>query len=129
MAKRTKRTYRDEKEIVRRTAVVIALALFIYATSVASPKVLVQNASMMLGSASVGLSMGVEPNPYNTASAELAQKQSELDAREARISASEGGSLTGTRMLAAGSFMVSIIVLMLVAGNYYLDYRRDRRYA
>jgi hypothetical protein len=129
MAKRKKHAYRDEKEIIRRTAIVIALVLFIYATSIASPKVLVQSAASMLGSAEVGVSMGVAPNPYNTAAAELAAKQSELDAREALIRANDGGSLAGTRMLAAGSFIVSILVLMLVAMNYYMDWRRDRRVA
>ena len=129
MAKRKRHTYRDEKEVIRRTAIVIALVLFIYATSVASPKVLVQSAASMLGNASVGLSMGVAENPYNTAAAQLAAKQTELDAREALIKAGEGGSVAGTRMLAAGSFIVSILVLVLVALNYYMDWRRDRKYA
>lgn len=129
MAKRKKHTYRDEKEVIRRTAIVIALVLFIYATSVASPKVLVLSTVSMLGSATVGLSAGVAPNPYNTAAEQLTEKQNELEAREALIKANEGGSLTGTRTLAAGSFIVSILVLVLVAMNYYMDWRRDRRFA
>ena len=129
MAKRKHHTYRDEKEVVRRTAIVIALVLFIYATSIASPKVLVRDAGTMLGSATVGMYAGVEPNPYNTAAAELAAKKSELDAREAMVQANEGGSVAGTRMLAAAAFATSVLVLLLVAANYYMDWRRDRRYA
>jgi hypothetical protein len=124
MAKRKK--YADEKEVVRRTGIVVALALFIFATSVDSPKVLVQTAGSMVGAAA-NMSAGVEPNPYNTAAAQLAAKQAELDARESRIGALDGGSLTGTRTLAAASFVTSILVLVLVAGNYYMDFRRARR--
>ncbi len=125
MARR--KTYADEKEVIRRTAIVVALALFIYATSVDSPRMLVQTARSMVGSASIGMSAGVEANPYNTAAAELAAKQTELDAREATVGAQTGGSLTSTRVLAAASFCVSILVLILVALNYYMDFRRGRR--
>ncbi len=124
---RRKHTYADEKEVIRRTVVVIALVLFIYATSIDSPRALVQTAGSMVGSAVVGMSAGVEANPYNKVAAELSQKQSELDAREAALNASPGGSLAGTRGLAAASFCISIIVLILVAANYYMDFRRGRR--
>lgn len=124
-----RKTYDDEKEVVRRTAVVIALALFIFATSVDSPRVLVYTAASMVGAGAVGMSAGVAPNPDNTVAAQLAQKQAELDAREGALRAGEGGSLTGTRALAAASFITSVLVLVLVAGNYYLDFRRGRKYA
>jgi Na+/H+-translocating membrane pyrophosphatase len=126
MAKR-KRTYKDEKEIVRRTLVVIALALFMYATSVSSPGVLARDAVSMVGSGAVGMYAGVESNPYNTAAAQLAAKQNELQARESLVDARSGGSLTGTRVLAAASFCISLLVLVLVSLNYYMDFRRGRR--
>ncbi len=127
MARRKKHPYHDEKEVVRRTFVVIALALFMYATSVAPPGTLARDAVTMVGSAGVGMMAGVEPNPYNTAAAQLAAKQSELDARAAVIGAQSGGSLTSTRVLAAASFCMSLIVLILVSLNYYMDFRRSRR--
>ena len=129
MARSKKHTYKDEKEVIRRTAIVVALVLFMYATSVASPRVLVQTAGSMVGSATIGMSVGVEPNPYNSAAAQLSAKQAELDAREAGLHAAEGGSLTGTRTLAAAAFVTSILVLLLVAGNYYMDWRRYRAFA
>ncbi|MBP9757435.1 MAG: hypothetical protein KBD06_02435 [Candidatus Pacebacteria bacterium] len=129
MARKKKHAFRDEMEVVRRMAIVMALVLFIYATSIASPKVLVQDAGSMLGSAVVGMTVGVEPNPYNTAAVQLAAKQNELEAREELLRAQEGGSVAGTRMLAAGAFVTSILVLLLVAANYYMDWKRARRYA
>ena len=126
MAKK-KHTYKDEKEIVRRTLVVIALALFMFATSVSSPSVLARDAMSMVGSGAVGMNAGVDANPYNTAAAQLAAKQNELMAREATVDAQTGGSLTGTRVLAAASFCISLIVLVLVSLNYYMDFRRTRR--
>ncbi len=125
--KRRTHTYKDEREIVRRTLVVIALVLFMYATSVSSPSVLARDAVTMVGSGAVGMYAGVEPNPYNTAAAQLAAKQNELALREATVNAQTGGSLTGTRVLAAASFCISLLVLILVSLNYYMDFRRTRR--
>ncbi len=127
MVRKKKKIYSEEKEVVRRTAVVIALVLFMYATSVDSPRVLTETAANMVGSAVIGMSAGVPENPYNSAAAQLAAKQSELDAREATVNAQTGGSLTSTRVLAAASFCISIIVLLLVGANYYMDFRRSRR--
>ena len=124
-----KNTYEAEKEIIRRTTIVVALVLFMYATSIDSPKILVKSAGSMLGSAVIGVYAGVDPNPDNTVAAQLAAKQQELDAREASIAANSGGSLTGTRSLAAAAFVTSILVLLLVAANYYMDWRRYRRVA
>ncbi len=124
---RQKHHYKDEKEIVRRTLVVIALVLFMYATSVSSPSVLARDAVSMVGAGSVGMYAGVEPNPYNSAAAQLAAKQNELVAREATVDAQTGGSLTGTRVLAAASFCISLLVLVLVSLNYYMDFKRTRR--
>ncbi len=125
--KKRPNTVSHEKEVIRRTAIVIALALFMYATSIDSPKVLVNTAASMAGSAVIGMTAGVPANPYNTAAEQLAQKQADLDAREATVAAISGGSLTSTRTLAAASFCVSILVLVLVAANYYMDFRRGRR--
>lgn len=124
---RRKKTYREEKEVIRRTLVVIALVLFMYATSIDSPKVLTQNTATLVGSAVIGMSAGVPENPYNTAAAQLTAKQDELSAREATVHAQTGGSLTSTRVLAAASFCVSLLVLVLVSLNYYMDFRRSRR--
>jgi hypothetical protein len=124
-----KKTHKDEKEVIRRTLVVVALVLFIYATSVDTPGALARTAGSMVGSAVVGMTAGVEPNPYNSAATQLAQKQAELDAREANLNASGDASLTGTRGLAAASFVTSVIVLLLVTANYYMDFRRARKFA
>jgi Na+/H+-translocating membrane pyrophosphatase len=125
MARR--KTQVKEHELLRRSAILFALVLFMYATSVDAPSALVATARSMVGSAVVGMTAGVEPNPYNSAAGQLAQKQNELESREQLVRAYEGGSLTGTRVLAAASFLVSILVLVLVALNYYMDFRRGRR--
>ncbi len=127
MARRTKKAYHDEKEVIRRTFVVIALVLFMYATSVAPPSTLARDAISMVGAGAVGMTAGVAPNPDNTLAAQFDAKQRELEAREATVGAQIGGSLTSTRVLAAASFCISLIVLVLVSLSYYMDFRRSRR--
>jgi hypothetical protein len=80
----------------------------------------------MTGSAGVGITAGVAPNPDNTLAAQFAQKERELGAREDTIDARSGGSVSGTRMLALASFVTSMIVLLLVSANFYMDFRRGR---
>ena len=127
MARRKKSD--DKREAIRRGAMIVAIILFMYAISVDSPARLARSGYSMLGAAVIGVTAGVEPNQYNTLAQQLSDKQKELDAREAALNAQSGGSLVGTRSLAAASFATSVLLLVLVAGNYYLDFRRSRTIA
>jgi hypothetical protein len=125
MARRTK----PAKSEWRYGATTVALALLLFALSIDTPGTLARSAYAMLGSAGVGMYAAVDPNPDNTLAAQFAQKEAQLNARAAVLGAQEGGSLTGTRMLAAGSFVVSVLVLLLVALNFFMDWRRNRTVA
>ncbi len=115
--------------ILRLGGVILALVLFLYSLSVDSPLSLAQSAPAMLGSAVIGMSAGVTANPDNTAAAQIAQKQAELDAREREVGARAGGAISGTRSLAAASLLTSLLVLVLVSANFYMDWRRERAFA
>lgn len=124
MAKR-----RKKEDIASRIALAVALVLMIYALSNDSFQTLVFQAPTMLGSAVIGMSAGVEANPYNTLAAQLSEKERELAAREARLQdAADGGlyDMGGTRMLSAASFMLSLALFVLVALNYFFDWRRSK---
>jgi hypothetical protein len=75
----------------------------------------------MLGSAVVGVSASVAPNADNTLAAELAQREAELDAREAAL----GGGTSD--VIARYSLMASAALFGLLALNYILDWRRSAR--
>jgi hypothetical protein len=115
---------------VRGISLSAAVILLSYSVSLFTPDVIASNIGRMFASATIGMSVGVEPNPYNTLALQLEEKKSELDAREGRILALEDAlhsSRRTERFLAFGSLALSTCLFMLVGLNFYMDGRRFRR--
>lgn len=104
------------------TMFVLALTFFAYGAWL-SPTT-VARASLQLGSAVVGVSAAVTPNPDNTLAKQLADKEAELAAREAALESREGGT---DGMQARYSFAASMTLFGLLGLNYCLDWRRTAR--
>lgn len=102
-------------------ALTIAGVMLCYAFSQASPSVLASNAGAMLGSAASTVSAAVGENPYNTLARQLADKERELNEREAALEPARGDA-----DLALYSLILGVILLGLVALNFYRDARRER---
>ncbi len=86
-------------------------------------------ASLLVGSAAVGISVAVPSNEYNALAQELKEREAELERREALQREREAEypfSRLGS-MLAPYSFVVSLFLFALLALNYFLDWRRARR--
>lgn len=80
-----------------------------------------------LADAAVGLSAAVAANPYNTIAAQLDQKAATLNAREAdlaKLQAQVGDKNAAGTLWGMASFAMSLVLLGLVAFNFYLDMRR-----
>lgn len=105
----------------------LGMLLLAYSTAAAPPSILTGPASDMFASSIVSMSAGVEQNPDNVLAAKLAQKEAELEAREASLS--QGGAVREVKesSLPVYTFGLSIILFILVLLNYYRDWRRDRR--
>ncbi len=76
---------------------------------------------------SVGINVGVVPNPYNTLAEQLAAKEQALNAKEAALN---GGSLTLQFLRNEGDLKMfdytawgGATLFFLVLLNFYLDYR------
>jgi len=114
---------------VRGISLSVAVILLAYSVSLFTPAMIAANLGRMLANASVGMSVGVEPNPYNTLASDLKKMEDDLDARERRILSLEE-ELRGRRAmetyLAYGSLALSACLFMLVGVNFYLDSRRTR---
>lgn len=84
------------------------------------------DAQALMGAASVSISAAIAPNPDNTLASQLRAKQEQLDAREASLNsraqtASDSFSDWGFR-----AFVLSSVLLVLVALNFYFDMKRAR---
>jgi len=114
---------------LRGIALSCAVILLSYSVSLFTPEVIAGSMTRMLANAAIGVSMGVEPNPYNTLASQLSDKAQELDERETRILALED-ELRATRSLetylATGSLVLSLLLFALVGLNFYRDARRAR---
>ena len=106
-----------------------ALALLLYAVQVAPPQALLRAAPSMLGSAAVGITVGVAENPYNRLAQQLEAKEDELAAREQRLSGADRGPTEGffDERMAVISFCISIALFVLLILNFYFDWHRERR--
>lgn len=115
---------RSHSDRLTRTVFINALALVIgisgvfYALTADSSGGMGSKAQRMVAAAA-SLTLGVEPNPYNTLDAQLTAKQNELDQREAAIASKESSGTADVYGLA--SFCISIVLLILVAINFYYD--------
>jgi len=69
-------------------------------------------------------------DPYNTLAAQLAEKEAQLNEREAAVAAGSvntaANNLSLGEILGASSFFISIILLILVAMNFYFDAKRGK---
>lgn len=77
----------------------------------------------------VGMSVGVPANSYNKIAVQLADKEEQLDQREAELAKIES-TITGNYEQ-QGTLVVflsiGIVVLFILVGlNYYMDYRRKK---
>ncbi len=108
------------------TALSIAVLLFSYAAATSARQSLGQGAGSML--ATVGVSLAITPNPYNSVAAQLSTKQKQLDQREAQIAAQEqaGSGLLSSNKLSLYSLGTSLALFILVATHFYFDMKRRR---
>ncbi len=108
----------------------VAAGIFGYSVYLGAPRVIVLNTSAMLASVEVGATASVAPNPYNTVAKQLSDKERLLDQRErdilAQESAKSDSSLGFKSNLPLYSFIMSMVLALLVAVNFYFDLRRAR---
>ena len=105
----------------------VALPAFGYSLYLYPPTELVQSAQRLAADASLSLSAAVPENPYNTLAAQLSDKQAQLDQQEAQLRNQEAAANQKTLLgqdWGLVSFGISILVLVLVGLNFYLDMRR-----
>lgn len=116
--------------VLRVSVLVCAIAL-IFESGILSESTarLAQNTHLYLANA-VGMTVGVAPTELNQYTAQLTQKERELDAREAALNeraisvnlanAGESTNDTATYLLASILFILLVLILL----NYILDYIR-----
>lgn len=112
--------------------IVGAGVFFGYAAATVSPSALTRTSGEMLASASVSISAAVPQNPYNSLAEQLREKEAALQEREraAGVGPSAAGAEPVSTLddkLGVLSLFVSLILLVLVAINFYLDMRREGR--
>lgn len=100
-----------------------ALLLLGYSFLSASPTEIAQVSSSMLATSITGVSASVMPNAENSAAGQLAVKEAELDAREARLT----DAMPRVEPLALYSFGLSLVLFALLTVNYVFDWRRGRK--
>lgn len=119
----------------RNTAITFTLALavglLLVALMSASPDVIVRRTIEMYSSAVVGVSLGIAENPYNQLAQQIAEREGELTERETTLVESEQAlkdredRLEWKATLAVYSMAVSLILFVLIALNFYRDWRRS----
>jgi hypothetical protein len=127
-----RRTRRNRKDLwkyldVNVFGVAVAALLLSYSFSFAPPTVVAKNASLMLGSATVGMSAAVDENPFNTLAQQLVNKERELQARESALDQREFVLDAREAPWAVYSFIFGLIISLLVLINFYFDWRRNRK--
>lgn len=83
----------------------------------------------------IGVSAAVPPNEFNSLVAQLSEREKDLDARAAALSAREQSLLSDLdarqkdRMRGVYTYLFgfTFFLLLLVLVNYYLDYHRQTR--
>lgn len=103
-------------------ALMVAAPLLGYSFAHAGPEALAARAQSMLANASVGMSAGVTPNPYNDLAKQLNAKAASLEQKESALSSRS----TTSDQYGFYAFVMSSILLILVAINFYFDIRRKR---
>jgi hypothetical protein len=106
--------------VINVIALMVAAPLLGYSIAHSGPVVVAERAQMMLANASVGMSVGVSSNPYNTLAKQLNEKAASLEEREAALSSAARQS----DPYGFYAFIMSTGLLFLVALNFYMDSRR-----
>jgi len=110
-------------------ALLVAVPALLYTLSFGTPGQYAKSAEGMFASAA-SMSAAVPANPYNTLAAQLAEKEAQLNEREAAVAAGSvntaANNLSLGEILGASSFFISIILLILVAMNFYFDAKRGK---
>ena len=101
--------------------------VLLFVSGIFSPvtKELSRNTGSYVASA-IGINASVLPNDVNTLSAQLMERQKELDAREIAVSLKESTAEKSDM----STFILStilFIILVLIVLNYVLDYIRGKR--
>lgn len=114
-------------KLLRVSGLTLALVL-LFVSGIFSPvtKELSQNTGSYIATA-VGINAAVLPNEVNTLSAQLIDRQKELDAREIAVQLKESEVQTAD----TSSFIISVIlfiILVLIVLNYVLDFMRGRQF-
>lgn len=116
---------------VLRVSLVVVAFVLVFDSGMLLPitKQLSNNTISFVASSAVGMFARVEPNELNQITAQLTQRELELDAREASLNERE----IATREFGNGAspdysvYVLTIVLFMLtvlVLFNYYLDWRR-----
>lgn len=101
-------------------ALSIAVILLAYGVYDGGPQTFALAGKSLLASASVSISAAVPETPESTIAAQLAAKEARLARQEAALTQrAEPRDLFGV-----ASFVMSIVLFMLVAANFYLDLHR-----
>lgn len=118
------------RSTVSKGALVVAVALLAYALYSTPLDKLSSLTLDTVASATVSMSAGVPPNPYNTAAEQLSAKEAELAARENRLTmqgVAPPRATEGHDTFAVYSLLVSIALFILVAINFFFDWRRGQQ--
>jgi len=115
-----------QKRYIQASLLALSGLFLWYAFATATPMALLQTAGSMFASAQVSTSASVPPNPYNTLAQQLATKEAELDEREKQMRYFDtvNAGTPDANTLALASFGMSFALLVLVAANFYMDWRR-----
>lgn len=109
-------------------ALAFALSLFGYAIATISLASVFRDTRFVLASAIISSSASVPSNPDNRLAQEFKDKETQLNAREAQISAAEKDLLARDARGNTMSFLslvASLILFALVAYNFYRDAQRE----
>ncbi len=117
-----------------RTMILIGASVLVFDSGIVSPltKEFSDNALTYMASSVVGVMVGIPENELNTLTAQITERERELDAREAQLAARE----ISTREFNTGStndystFILSAILFVLtclIVLNYALDWNRSRK--
>lgn len=113
----------------------LALALYLFLLALVSSYINPQElgAKFLAQVGSVGISLGVAPNPDNTLAEEFRKKEDSLSARESDLAAREAALQSEARDSGKNnadatrySLLGGIFLLALIIINYYLDFRARR---
>lgn len=110
-------------------AILVAFVGLSFPVVAQSPADLISTGRAMVAATGATLTVGVAENPYNTLAQQLTVKQLSLQEREAQVDAREA-ALKRPRLgdiFGFASFVMSILLLVLIGLNFYMDWRRGGR--